>query len=103
MIDKLPQSEIAKDILSGLKKLSLDEIMALPVSEEAKDINNALLEMGDCILECDTQSGIFHICKVRKKVYIKANVAGLTPMLMINSANPANYEVTSCLLTRLAA
>ena len=103
MIDKLPQSEIAKNILSELKKLSFDEIMALPVSEEARDINNALLEMSKCILDFDTQVGVFRIFKIRKNIYIQDNVNSLTPILLINSDISTSYEVTSCQLTQLAA
>ena len=103
MSDILPQSEIAKDILAQLNKLPFDEIMALPVSKEAEDINNALLAMSECILDCDAQVGIFRVFKVRKNIHIQDGVDSLTPMLFINSDSSTNYEVTSCQLTQLAA
>ena len=48
-MNDLLQSEVAKEVLTELKKLSFDEIMALPVSEEAKEINDNLLEMSEVI------------------------------------------------------
>lgn len=94
MSDKLPQSQAAKDILAALRTMSFDEIMALPVSAEAKDINRILLEMSKCILCCASQYeiGVFCISDLKRNIYIHNNIKNT---IQVTITNATNYEEAS--------
>lgn len=50
MPTNLPQSHAAEEALAKLKKMSFDDIMAVPITPEARSINRALMTLNQHVL-----------------------------------------------------